>query len=139
MVTNAYWANSEKRAEEIAETPRLWPRRVNISIDTSTSPSLTLKRQAGFWAASSSTSGRDHRPLQGAEHQVNDKELDELLGVSLKRIYTGRRAEAGIMRPPPDGQPYVAVANNSLQFIGRGVIELRPEDVNFEELERPLT
>ena len=133
VVTNAYWANSEKRALEIVT--KLYEAgldELNISIDDYHLPyikAINVKR--AFEAALKV----DFQSLiivhcKGVNTKFNDKELDELLGVELPRIYDENDqmyARKDIKKFP--SKTFVAVGNSNLQFIGRSVVELREEDV----------
>lgn len=136
IVTNAYWANSEKRAEEITRKLReAGLDEINISIDDFHLPFIAPQnvKRAFDAAIKLDFAAVIIVHCMGPNTKFNDAELDELLGVSLPRIYNeaGESDLRAALRASA-ARPYVAVANNSLQFIGRGVVELRPEDVKFD-------
>lgn len=134
LVTNAYWANTENTATEI--TGRLRESgldELNISIDDYHLPYI---RPENVKRAFDAALLLDFDAVivvhcTGPATKFNDKELDELLGVQLPRMYDERK-QLKPMHPVP-GQTYVAVSNTSVQFIGRGAVELRPEEVAYTE------
>lgn len=138
LVTNAYWATSESRARDVTRKLRdAGLDELNISIDDFHLPyinSLNVKR--AFDAAML----LDFESIiiahcTGPNTKFNDRELDELLGVTLPRIYdeeTGRKRRSGTERESVK-RPYVAVSNSNVQYIGRGTVKLNMDDIPARE------
>jgi organic radical activating enzyme len=135
LITNAYWANTEKTAESVVSKLRdAALDELNISIDDFHLPFIDAQNvKRAFYAALK----RDFESViivhcSGPTTKFNDKELDELLGVRLPRMYDANQKriefdERGC------GRPFVAVSNSAIQFIGRGAVQLRPEDLVYRD------
>jgi len=134
LVTNSYWANSEQRALSI--TQKLFDHglnELNLSIDDFHLPFISpLNVRRAFDAARQF----DFDSIiivhcTGPQTKFNDRELDDLLGVKLPRMYDDERELV-----PLDarlGRPYLAVSNTTVQNIGRANIALRPEEIPFTQ------
>lgn len=134
VVTNGYWANSDKRALEIVRKLRdAGLDEINISIDDYHLDYIdAMNVRRAFYASLKvdfATVVIVH--CTGVNTKFNAKELDELIGMKLDRVYDENGRRLPFTRP--EKGPYVAVSNTMLQYVGRATVELRPEDVRYSD------
>jgi len=145
IVTNAYWANSVKRAEEI--TRRLRDSgldEINISVDDFHLPFINADNVKRAFDAAMLLDFESIIIVHctGPTTKFNDEQLDELLGVKLPRLYDEEMNRRSDTLTGEAGRPYVAVSNSSLQYIGRATTELESADIpwasDWEKVSRQL-
>ena len=133
LITNAYWANTQETAGEV--TSALCDSgldELNISIDDFHLPYIDAENVKRAFDAALLLDFESVIIVHcsGPTTKFNDKELDDLLGVKLPRMYDEgqNRIDYGVRE-----RPFVAVSNSAIQFIGRGAVELRSDDLFFRE------
>lgn len=135
LITNAYWANTPETARAV--TAALWESgldELNISIDDFHLPYVDAENVKRAFDAALLLDFESIIVVHcsGPTTKFNDRELDELLGIKLPRMYDDNqnRIEYG---ERAGERPFVAVSNSAIQFIGRGAVELRSDDLFYRD------